>query len=134
MSQPPKRRYPRVAVDLPTELSVLIPEETFQPVIHKATVTDLSERGAMVQVELKEDIYRTLLQKTRYCRLTFLNVPSLPDKIIGKAVWIQPEGSISHTKYKIGLFFEELPEKIAEQLRTYVDTVAATQGILPETP
>lgn len=134
MSLAPKRKYPRVAVELETEMSVLIPESTFQPIVHSAIVTDLSERGAMVKLRLDDEVYRTLLQKTRYCRLAFRGTKEIPEKLIGKAVWIQPEQHGQETTYKIGLFFEDIPQALAEHLRAFVESLAAKQGVLPETP
>ena len=129
-----RRRYPRVAVEIPAVLSVLIPEQTFQPIIHEAYVCDLSERGALVKVRLVDEVYRQLLQKTRYCRLQIKNAPEVPEKVIGTAVWIKPELVHGIRQYRIGLHFEDCPDIIAEQLREFVQRLADDEGILPETP
>lgn len=130
-----KRRHPRVAVDLKVRFSILIPEQTFQPYVQDASVCDLSERGAMVCVQISKELSRALMQQTRYCRIGFGGAAGLPEKLIGKAVWIQQEKSAEETLgFRIGLFFEDMPEEASELLRSYVDTVASEKGVLPETP
>ncbi len=121
MADANNRRYPRVPVDLEATLCILIPEETFQPVVQKARVCDLSERGAMVECTTQESTVKALVRATRYCRLSFVNCPDLPAKVIGKAVWVQPIGSGPEIKCRLGMFFEQAPPEIVEQLRSYVE-------------
>jgi hypothetical protein len=117
------RRFDRVQVSLEASFGILVPEATFQPALFKAIVSDLSERGAMVRVELDQDTYRHMLQRTRFCRLTF-DQDGLPGKLIGKAVWIQPQDKSADGRiYKIGLFFEDCPTHVCEQLRHFVNTL-----------
>ncbi|MGB9692264.1 MAG: PilZ domain-containing protein [Candidatus Sumerlaeaceae bacterium] len=115
------RRYPRVPVQLTGTLCILIPEETFQPIVHDVRVCDLSERGAMVEFTAHESTIKALLRSTRYCRLSFHGSPELPEKIIGKAVWVQPIGSGEHVLCRIGLFFEQSPDEAVSQLRAYIE-------------
>jgi hypothetical protein len=120
MSDAKNRRYPRVPVDLQATLYILIPEETFQPMIHNVRVCDLSERGAMAEFETHETTVKTLLRATRYCRLSF-HEEGLPQKVIGKAVWVQPIGTGDTVKCRLGLFFEDAPETTVATLRAYVE-------------
>lgn len=114
-----QRQFERIKVSVEATFGILIPEATFQPAQFKATVSDLSERGAMVLVKLDPDTYRQMLHKSRYCRITFAE-KGLPVKLIGRAVWIQPQGKVDEIFYKIGLFFEDCPIHVVEQLRRYV--------------
>ncbi len=98
----------------------MVPEDTFQPQSFQAVVCDLSERGAMISADLPEATYRKLLHATRYCRLEFLDEPDLPDRVIGKAVYIQPVSKQGRVEYRIGLFFEEVSAQTAENLRRFV--------------
>jgi hypothetical protein len=123
-----KRQTPRVPVQIDAQFSVLIPEATFQPLKYPCTVFDLSERGALVGLKLDNDTYRMLLQKTRFCRLNFPAGSGLPERVIGRSVWIQPEGSVETRSYKIGLFFEDCPTPIMEQLREYLQRALAQAG------
>lgn len=128
-----KRQYPRVAVDLRARVSVLVPEQTFQPTVHDARVLDMSERGALVVMALTGDVYRSLLQQIRYCRLQFTEADELPHRMIGKAVWIQPESRGGAMQYKLGLFFEDIPDDELVRLRAFIDKLIAERGVLPET-
>jgi len=121
MSQSDNRRFERVHVSLPAKFSVLIPEHTFRPVEYECEVLDLSERGAMVNVRLASENYSAMLQKTRYCRLDFLDAIDLPERVTGRAVWLQPQGKDDDRTFRIGLFFEDCPAEIVEALRKYVD-------------
>jgi hypothetical protein len=112
---------------LPVTFSIMLPEQTFQPQSHDGFVCDLSERGAMVVLELPENTYRQLLQTTRYCRVGFQDEPGLPDKIIGKAVYIQPVTRPNRMEYRIGLFFEDTPPVVLEQLKVFVDRLLTAQ-------
>lgn len=114
------RRYDRVSVAVDGEFNILIPEATFQPLNYPCRVGDLSERGAMVEVNIDADTYRMLLQRTRFCRLNFPTGQGLPERVVGRSVWIQPEGKGEIRTFKIGLFFEDCPAAIMEQLRNYV--------------
>lgn len=127
-----KRKHPRVAVELPASLSVLIPEETFQPFVHEAIVCDLSERGALVKVRVHPQLQPQLIQNTCYCRLKIQGVPELPDKIIGVAVWIKPETMHGVTIHKMGLYFDHCPDETTAKLRKFVATLAVAEGVLPE--
>jgi hypothetical protein len=118
-----KRQYDRVAVSLPARFSVLIPEHTFRPVDYECEVLDLSIRGAMVNVRLSPENYSLMLQKTRYCRLEFNGVDLLPDRVTGRAVWLQPQGNDDNRSHRIGLFFEDCPDEIVSALKTFVDSL-----------
>lgn len=115
------RRYPRVPVNLKGTLCILIPEETFQPIVHDVQVCDLSERGAMVEFTSHEATVKALLRATRYCRLSFHAVPDLPERVIGKAVWVQPIGAGETVKCRLGLFFEQAPDETIAKLRAFVE-------------
>lgn len=124
-NSPENRRFTRKSVAIPAKLSVLIPEETFQPMDFECEIMDISERGAMLRVQLHADIYSLMMKKTRYCRVDFTPTPGLPDKVTGKAVWLQPQGnSDTGRSYRIGLFFEDCPQEIVTMLRNYVDSAA----------
>ena len=115
------RKYERYTVTVEAQFNILIPEDTFQPLNFPCTIRDLSERGAMVEVQLNPDIYRMLLQKTRFCRLNFPAGLGMPDRVVGRSVWIQPEGKGEVRNFKIGLFFEDCPTAIMEQLRAFLE-------------
>lgn len=121
-----QRRHERIQVSIQAQFGVLVPEATFQPALFMAEVCDLSERGAMVNVCLDHQTYVALLQRTRYCRLALPAGEGLPDRIIGKAVWIQPVGRGDEKTYRIGLFFDEIDDRTAEQIKAYVDWRVAT--------
>lgn len=121
-----------MTVDIKVAFALLIPEETFQPVLFSAKLLTISEDGALVEVALDEHSYRALLNTTRYCRLKIVNQPELPPKLICKAVWIQPEARAEGTIYKIGLMFEELEEDSAAHLRAYIERLMKEQGVVPD--
>ncbi len=127
MSESDKRKYERVIVSIPAKFSVLIPEHTFRPVDYDCEVLDISERGAMINVRLSPDNYGAMLQKTRYCRLEFYDEANLPDKVTGRAVWLQPQGKEDERIYRIGLFFEDCPAEIVSGLRRFVDKIKTSQ-------
>ena len=123
MTNTDKRKYERVATNLAATLSILIPEETFSPVTNGCEVIDISERGAMVQISLAPESYSQMLQKTRFCRLEFQDTHNLPKRLTGRAVWLQPQGSLQNRSYKVGLFFEDCPPEIVSQLQNYVNHI-----------
>jgi len=118
-----KRKFDRITVAIPARFSVLIPEHTFRPVEYECEVLDLSERGAMLNVRLSQENYSAMLQKTRYCRIEFIGNDELPDKITGRAVWLQPQGNAEMRVYRIGLFFEDCPAETVSALRKYVESI-----------
>lgn len=129
--QEENRQYDRVVVSLPARFSVLIPEHSFRPVDYECEVMDLSIRGAMVNVRLSPENYSMMLQKTRYCRLDFTGVDYLPDRVTGRAVWLQPKGKEDDRSYRIGLFFEDCPDQIVSALKTFVDSLKQSQAAPP---
>ena len=128
MSKPDNRQHPRVALSMPVMFSILVPEDTFRPVLNDATLLDLSEKGAMVQVELDEETYRSLLRKTRYCRIELSGHAELPEKLVGKAVWIQADRASGRNKYRIGMFFEDMPDPALGHLRAFLVRRLADSG------
>lgn len=122
-----QRRHERIQVSIQAQFGVLVPEATFQPALFNAEVCDLSERGAMISVALDHQTYVALLQRTRYCRLALPAGEGLPARIIGKAVWIQPVGRGEQKTYRIGLFFDEIEDRTAEQIKAYIDGKATTR-------
>ena len=127
MSQSPEnRKFERVNVSLPAKLSILVPEHTFSPLEYDCEVMDLSERGAMIMVQLLPESYSQMLQKTRYCRLRFSGIPGLPDRVTGRAVWLQPQGKDEHRTYRVGLFFEDCPLEIVTALKNYVNDIKSS--------
>lgn len=119
-----QRQHVRVAVSMPAKLSVLLPELTFRPVEQDCEVLDLSERGAMINVQLTPENYSMMLQKTRYCRLEFTPEFGLPPRVTGRAVWLQPQGNDINRTYRIGLFFEDCPPETVSQLRNYLQSIS----------
>jgi len=128
-SENQRRRHNRIKTAIPAQFGILVPEATFQPKLVPAEVSDLSERGAMVLVQLDHNTYLSLLQKTRYCRVSFPAGMGLPAKIIGKAVYIHPLGKGDNAQYRLGLFFEESDITAVGELRDYI---ARTTGAAPE--
>lgn len=118
-----QRQHKRMAVSVPARFSILIPENTFRPIEYDCEVLDISERGAMVNVCLAPETYSMMLQKTRYCRLTFSGIDHLPDKVAGRAVWLQPQGNDADRSYRIGLFFEDCPLEIVSALKNFVKSL-----------
>jgi hypothetical protein len=76
----------------------------------------------MLNVRLSAENYSLMLQKTRYCRLEFYDVENLPERVTGRAVWLQPQGKDEDRTFRIGLFFEDCPSEIVSGLRKYVDS------------
>lgn len=128
MTHDERRKHVRVRVRIPATIGVMVPEATFQPRMHQATVLDLSEKGAMLHALLSEETYRELLQGLRYCRLTFTDEPRLPSRLIGSAVYFQPISHPSHrTEYRMGLFFDEISASDQDKLRTFIERIAAEE-------
>ena len=128
MEHDDRRKHVRVRVRIQATIGVMVPEATFQPRMHYATVLDLSEKGAMLHALLSEETYRELLQGLRYCRLTFIDEPRLPLRLIGSAVYFQP---ISHpskqTEYRMGLFFDEISTADQTILRDFIERIVAEE-------
>lgn len=77
----------------------------------------------MINVCLAPETYSMMLQKTRYCRLVFAGIDHLPEKVAGRAVWLQPQGNDSERSYRIGLFFEDCPVEIVSALKSFVTSL-----------
>lgn len=117
------RQSERVMVALPATISILIPEQTFRPITQNCEVVDISERGAMINVQISPESYTQMLRKTRYCRLEFPDHDELPKKVTGRAVWLQPQGPEENRFYRVGLFFEDCPPEIVSALRTFIRSI-----------
>lgn len=115
-----RRRFNRVDVWLKAQIVILIPEEALGLPPYECTVCDLSERGALVLTTVPDQVVPQLLRGIRHCRLRLKDNPGLPERITGRAVWIQPETSGSSINIKLGLFFEDCSEDTVIQLRTYL--------------
>lgn len=115
-----QRKTERVTVTIQAQMSILIPENTFNPLNHPCQLVDLSERGAMVIVKLAQETYSAMLKKTRYCQIQFPEDLGLPKKVTGRAVWLQPHVVGQDRTFRIGLFFEDCPAEIVSKVRSYV--------------
>ena len=131
MTEASKRSHSRISVELDVRFSVIIPELTFQPRPSEARILDISEKGALIVVPFNAETRHLLMQETRYCRLQISNAPELPDRLIGAAVWIQPEGHGDQKSIKIGLYFENLAEDAVEKLRAFVEKQSTARGPMP---
>jgi len=83
-----RRKWPRVNVELPCEVQLLMPDETFQPRSSHGCIMDLSMRGARVRISsLLKDVFQKLLRPNRYVKLIF-STPESERKlrVIGKIV------------------------------------------------
>lgn len=116
-----RRRHQRVDVNLPISMEVLISEENTRVEADNAAITDLNERGAMVEAFLTDHVYRGLLKKPRYCFIGFKGNPELPDKVVGKAVWIQPLTMSEKSLYRVGIFFENCPEQTVRKFLGFLE-------------
>jgi hypothetical protein len=85
-----RREWPRVKVNLPCEVQLLVADKTFTPHTAAGCIFDLAVAGVKVNVpNLPKEIFQKLLRSTRYARLTF----SSPDgksqiRVMGKIVWL----------------------------------------------
>ncbi len=83
-----RRKWPRVNVELPCEVQLLMPDETFQPRRAHGCIINLSMRGARVRISsLLKDVFQKLLRPNRYVKLIFSTPESERKlKVIGKIV------------------------------------------------
>jgi hypothetical protein len=116
-----RRRWPRVKVELPCEVQLLMPEDTFQPHHAHGTILDLSIRGVKLRIAgLPTEIFRRLLHPNRYVKLTFSS-PESEEKVkaIGKIVWMH---FVSEEQLlDVGTYFEKVEPETEKVLQKIVE-------------
>lgn len=125
LAKPERRKLSRFGVGLQATVSFLFRSHAIE---RTALVCNLTERGAMVKLDLPQELYHMLLVKPRYCRLQFNATRDLPQQVLGKAVWVQPESSRDSSQFKIGVFFERCSEAAKVQLRMYGEADVCPPG------
>ena len=93
---------------------------------YMATVLELTERGAMIQVDLPCGVRLQLFERVRYCILELLNVSSVPRHIRSRAVWLQPQTSAGDfMTFRIGLSFDQLTPDATRQIADFAASAQA---------
>jgi len=63
------------------QVKILVPEQTFTPLVHEAMIMDMSVRGMKLRTwEIDQAAYKMLLSSTRLIRVTF--TPPDPSSLI----------------------------------------------------
>lgn len=85
-----RRGTPRFRFEMNVSLQILVPEETFTPIIYDCKTHDVSRGGMRVMIEkLPYMLYKKLLSTTRFARISF-NDPFSDAKIklTYRIVWL----------------------------------------------
>lgn len=115
-----RRKYKRLTVNIPSEVSLVIPEETFQPRDFQGTILDISYGGVKVKVKgLEKELFVKLLRPQRYMKLRFI----LPDnrtevKLIGRIVYLNYFEN--EKKLISGVAFEEMNEEMHTRINNLI--------------
>jgi hypothetical protein len=85
-----RREWPRVKVELPCDVQLLIADRNFEPHSTTGCILDLAVRGVKVRIpHLPKGIFRKILQSSRQARLTFSPPASEVDiRVIGTIIWM----------------------------------------------
>lgn len=108
-----RRRHPRVAINLPATVAVLMPEDTFRPERTAGVLTDLSLGGLKVAVEgVSEAFYKRLLRELRYAKV-WVRFPgnSHETELHGKIVWVHFDNKAVPPACSYGIMFERVTPK-----------------------
>lgn len=119
-----QRRALRIPVQIPVNFSIIIPEETFTSEQREGTMVNLSENGGMIEAVLPQHVYASLLHRVRYCRVEITEPPELATRVTGRAVWLHPKVRRGETVYQIGLYFDDIPDAVAEKFRRFIAEAA----------
>lgn len=116
-----RRRWPRVQVELPCEVQLLILGESFEPRIHHGCIIDLSVRGAKVRISgLPKEVFKKLLRPDCYVKLIFSTPESEGNaKVIGKIVWM--DYNSKQQLLEIGTYFEKVEPQEEKMLQQIVE-------------
>ena len=127
---PDRRGCPRYKLELSLLISILLPEETFQPHKLNAKTLDLSLGGMCLSTdEMTLDLYVKLLGHRRYIRVAFANLLRNEQvKITGRIIWIDfdksepsTEGSVS----RLRLLFQSGATDNAKPYQEFIENIAA---------
>ena len=116
-----RRKWPRVNVELPCEVQLLMPDETFQPRRAHGCIMNLSMRGARVRISsLLKDVFQKLLRPNRYVKLIFSTPESERKlKVIGKIVSM--EFKEKEQLLDLRAYFENVEPKVQTVLERIVE-------------
>ncbi len=115
----------RITLDLPVELSILLPEETFHPTNLRAVAKDLSRTGMkLITHEMTREIYIQTLRTTRYVK-TQIRLPGAPEPLSlrGRAAWIHYDSHQTPPCSTLGVEFENLDEAAVRAIESLLDTL-----------
>lgn len=127
---PDRRGSPRYKLELSLLISILLPEETFQPYKLNAKTLDLSLGGMCLSTdEMTLDLYVKLLGRKRYIRVAFTN-PLLNEqvKITGRIIGIdfhESEPSAEGNVSRLRLLFQNGATDNSKPYQEFIENVAA---------
>lgn len=128
-----KRQWPRVALRIPAEVSIIIPGQRIDTVLVDSMILDMSRRGVLLDVQFLQPTHRVLLSGLRFCRIVMVD-PDLPNLLVGKIVWIDQIGSEGVTRYNIGVYLEALSPHHELQLQEFVSRHLVAPAALTRQP
>lgn len=125
MSEEQRRRLERFPVSATVTLRVETPDREPAAIDLSGHVSDLSERGAMVEVALEPDSHRRLTDRKSACRMSFDKVPDLPT-LTGRPIWFKSAMAGGIKALQVGLYFDPPPEAAAGVLRDWLASNGGT--------
>ncbi|MCD6385990.1 PilZ domain-containing protein [Candidatus Sumerlaeota bacterium] len=115
-----RRKHKRISVNIPSEVSLVLPEDTFQPRDFQGTILDISYGGVKVVVKgLEKELFKKLLRPQRYMKLRFFLPGERGEvKLIGRIVYLN---YFEHEKKLVsGIAFEEMNEEMQARIRNLI--------------
>ncbi len=83
----------------------------------RATICNLTDKGAMILVDLPGGMRAALYEAIRQCKLEFTDRSNHAYQILARAVWFQPQTATDELMtVKIGVSFEEVSQDMAWRL------------------
>lgn len=128
-----KRASSRFEIEIPIDVGILIPEETFQPHALTGGTSDVSATGMKIQLDsLEAELYRKLMARSRMVRLTFAP-PGLaePIKVTGKIAWMDYRKTDSGAKTApchLGIFFSKDEGVDLTQYLDFIEKIEAVEA------
>lgn len=128
-----RRRTPRYRFEMNVSLQILVPEETFTPIIYECNTHDVSRGGMRVAIEkLPNTMYKKLLSTTRFARISF-NDPfnGAKIKLTYRIVWLDYRKPDPAEKFGPCYMALSLEERDNQNLSGLVEFMREIQTRLP---
>lgn len=129
MSFAEQRKHKRIEAHIDVHVTVVFPEETFQPQQISGHTLNVSEQGMKIRMfDIQQDFYKKMLSPIRYAKVSFTLPTTRNNKVLhGKMVWL--DYNPPKRECTFGVYFESIAPEDQEEMRRLIEMLEKQESM-----